>query len=445
VIASNKRFAFVSLFFSGLLVLARGIAPAQCTPPAQNILLVAVDAGARRDTIFFGRGPSATAGIDTALCERELPPMPPGGVYDLRFSNPPGRDGLQPPAGLGQGTVRDYRALGNPLQIDTFRVRFQPGIGGHPMTFSWSVTALTAICDSARLIDENAGIQYNVSMLAAPSLVVVNPAVSSLLLITYGIPQIPAAPVLVSPSNGATNQNTSLVLTWNPVPGATRYTVQVSAESLFVLPLVTDTAVTTTSRPVTGLLPATPWFWRVRAANGAGASAWSSVRNFTTAGPVTNLYAIVSGWNMIALPLEVTNGRRSVVYPSSSSLAFRFGSSGYVAEDSLHVGTGYWLKFPSAQSIGITGLALTLDTLDVQPGWNLIGTISFPVDTGSIQEIPPGLLSTSYYGFSGSYIPVATLQPGNSYWVKAVSAGKLVISAGPVAPGRRAPARKEGT
>jgi hypothetical protein len=436
VLPFPTRFAYVSLVLTALCFGAAGAAFGQCTPPSSSLLLIGVDAGGRRDTAFFGRGPTATAGVDTFLCERELPPLPPGGVYDLRFTNPPGRDGMQPPSGLGQGTVRDYRAQVSPAQIDTFRVRFQPGNGGYPMTFSWSITALAAACDSARLIDELAGIQYNVNMLAAPSLTVTNPAVSSLLLYVYRIPQLPTTPVLVSPPDGAMNQNTSLLLSWNSSPGATRYAVQLAADSLFGSPLVNDTSVTATSKAVNSLLPGSRYFWRVRAASGAGTSAWSAVSDFTTAGSVTNQYTVNGGWNMISLPLTVPDGRRSVVYPTASSSAFRFGGAGYVSEDSLHSGSGYWLKFPSTQSVGITGGVALSDTIDLQAGWNLIGTISVPVDSGSVVKIPTGLLSSVYYSFSGAYVPADTLQPGKSYWVKATTAGKLVFSAA-ASPARR--------
>ncbi len=522
----------MSLVLSGLPFPHQPAAFGQCSPPAQNFLLIAVDAGARRDTVFFGRGPSATTGVDTALCERELPPMPPAGVYDLRFANPPGRDTLQPPAGLGQGVLRDYRALVGPAQRDTLRVRLQPGSGGYPMTFSWSPASLTGVADSARLIDELGGVVLSVNMLSTSSAVLANPAVGSLLMILHGIPQIPAAPVLVSPPDGAAGQTVTPLLTWNAAAGATRYTVQVATDSLFAAPVVSDTAVATPSRAVSGLLPSATYFWRVRGAsgagngpwspvwrfttvmlpsapalvspangasgvvpgsflvwhavaqanayriqlaadslfasplindpsvpdtvrtaaglggstkyfwrvaarNGAGDSPWSAVRSFTTAGSITAPYAINAGWNMISLPLDVADARTTVVFPTATSPAFRFGVSGYAPEEILAEGVGYWLKFPAAQTVSITGRARALDTMHVVAGWNLIGTVSVPVDTGTVRKVPAGVLTSPYYEYSGSYTAVGTLQPGKSYWVKATSAGILVIAPPPPAPSVR--------
>lgn len=528
-----KRFAHVSLLLPLLLLVSPDTGLGQCTPPTRNFLLIATDAGARRDTIFFGHGPTATTGTDTGLCERELPPLPPSGVYDLRFANPPGHEGVQPPAGLGQGSVRDYRTQLGPAQSDTFRVRFQPGLGGFPVTFSWSPASMAAAYDSARLVDEVGGVLYSVSMLGVPSLTVTNPAVTSLLLITHGMLQIPAAPALLSPVNGAADQSVAPLLSWAATAGAARYAVQIGTDSLFAAPVFSDTAVLVPSRTVSGLPVGTTCYWRVRASNGAGTGpwspvwhfgtialpgvpqpvapaqgasgvsvgtkliwngalrassyhvqmatdslftspvlddeavtdtartlsslaastryfwrvagrngggqgSWSIVRNFTSAGPVSNPYAVNAGWNLISLPLAVANGRRTVVYPTAISSAFAFGSNGYVPEDSLHSGTGYWLKFPSVQNVSVTGLTVLRDTIPVQAGWNLVGTVSAAVDTGSVQQIPPGLLLTSFFGFSGSYLPVSVLQPGSSYWVKAGSAGSIVVSAPATVPARPA-------
>lgn len=431
-----RHAGYLLLLLAAALSSRTGNALGQCAPPARNVLLIAADAGGRKDTIFFGHDPAATRGVDTMLCERELPPMPPSGGYDLRFANPPGYENVQPPAGLGQGSLRDYRTQASRFQTDTLRVRFQPGAGGFPFTFTWSPASLAAICDSALLMDEFGGGLFSARMDAAPSLVVSNPAVTSLLLVVFGALEAPASPSLISPANDATNQSTSPTLLWNGAIGASRYAVQVSAESLFVTPVVNDSGVTLTTLPVSGLQPAATYFWRVRAGNGAGNSPWSATWKFVTTSVVTNGYGVQNGWNMISLPLTVQDNRTTAVYPTASTLAFFFGSSGYASAESLSYGTGYWLKFPAPQSVGITGTVRLLDTLDLRAGWNLVGTISTPVDTGAIQEIPAGLVLTSYFDFTGSYVAAGTLLPGRSYWVKAAMPGRLVFSSGVALRGR---------
>ncbi|HET9910568.1 MAG TPA: hypothetical protein VFQ13_01700 [Anaerolineales bacterium] len=84
--------------------------------------------------------------------------------------------------------------------------------------------------------------------------------------------RIPAAPTLASPANGATGIPSSPTLSWNPVPGADSYDIEV-----FGLPPAQRYAYVGTSITLTGFqAPYTKRFgWHVRARNPAGVSEWS--------------------------------------------------------------------------------------------------------------------------------------------------------------------------
>jgi hypothetical protein len=178
--------------FCAVLILASVLvqsANAQCTPPANRTWIIVTDNGAGRDTLWFGHDAAATYGLNTALCEIELPPAPPAGVFDLRWVNIDSHSGQDTPAGLGQGFTEDYRQQFDPLpstDIDTFRVKFQPGEGGFPFTFTWDVLGVTGICDSAILQDEFGGFLVKARMHVVNTVQVTNPAFSSLLLIRFG-------------------------------------------------------------------------------------------------------------------------------------------------------------------------------------------------------------------------------------------------------------------
>ncbi len=92
----------------------------------------------------------------------------------------------------------------------------------------------------------------------------------------------PSAPTLSSPVNGATNQPTTLVLSWNASSGATHYWLQVATDQAFSSIVVGDSTITGTSQQVNNLSPSTTYYWRVRALNGAGMSSWSAVWSFVT-------------------------------------------------------------------------------------------------------------------------------------------------------------------
>ena len=252
-----------------------------CTAPTKRTSLVVADAGSGKDTVYFGHHPSATHGRDTSLCEHELPPPPPGAIFDLRFVNPPGYEGQQPPSGFGQGFYHDYRQQVSPTQIDTHRVRFQPSSGGFPMTVSWEIPSLRAICDSAWLVDEFGGSIVNVRMHVLSSANITNPAINSLLLLKFGTVEIPSIPILQSPADGAVQQPSVLTLSWTSVNQALTYRVQIASDPLFTSIVLDDSAVTGNSRQVTLPVAGTTYYWRVLATNFAGSSGWSAQRSFS--------------------------------------------------------------------------------------------------------------------------------------------------------------------
>lgn len=92
----------------------------------------------------------------------------------------------------------------------------------------------------------------------------------------------PAAPTLSMPLDGAVNQPTTLTLNWNPSTSAETYRLQVSTRADFSTTVVDDSTMTTTSRQVGLLANSTVYYWRVRAKNIGGTSAYSEIRHFTT-------------------------------------------------------------------------------------------------------------------------------------------------------------------
>ena len=93
----------------------------------------------------------------------------------------------------------------------------------------------------------------------------------------------PIAPILISPENNATKVSVSPTLSWEAAAGANSYNVQVSTNPNFTSVIFDQSNITQTSVAVTNLINNTSYYWRVKAANAAGTSTWSPVRNFTTA------------------------------------------------------------------------------------------------------------------------------------------------------------------
>jgi hypothetical protein len=98
---------------------------------------------------------------------------------------------------------------------------------------------------------------------------------------------VPAAPIKVSPTSGATGLSTTPLLDWTDVPNATSYLVEVSTSSTFATIARSATVTTSQWTPSTALDYSTIYYWRVRAKNACGYSPWSAGRSFRTANCIT--------------------------------------------------------------------------------------------------------------------------------------------------------------
>ncbi len=92
----------------------------------------------------------------------------------------------------------------------------------------------------------------------------------------------PAAPVLLSPVNGAQGIATSTTLSWKGQTGVTNYGVYFGIGTTTPLSYIGGTDGKTTTYSISGLTPGTTYSWYVEAANKGGTTA-SALYSFTTA------------------------------------------------------------------------------------------------------------------------------------------------------------------
>ncbi len=241
---------------------------------------------------------------------------------------------------------------------------------------------------------------------------------------------VPPAPVLLAagPANGA------LRLKWeqSTVGNFNHYTIAVDTLANPVTVVGTVPAVADTELTVTGLVNGKVYHVRVRVVNDSSAvGPYSNELTGTPLPIVTQDVAVVSKWNIVSLPLRPPAPALHDVYPSAASSAFSFaGLSGYQSADTLHPGIGYWLKFPSAQSVTVSGFTIAAETVLIAQGWNMVGSLSQPLPVQSITSDPPGMTTGQFYGYIQGYVVSDTIQPGRGYWVKADQAGSLVFNSG---------------
>ena len=136
--------------------------------------------------------------------------------------------------------------------------------------------------------------------------------------------------------------------------------------------------------------------------------------------------AIIPGWNMVSVPVTAPDFHAATLFPTASSNAFSYAGS-YIVQSILDTGTGYWLKFPNADTIYIAGLPKFRCADTVRTGWNIIGSVAKPIAISSITSIPGGIITSQFFGYDGSYYTTDMIFPGRAYWVKVHQAGNLIL------------------
>ena len=95
----------------------------------------------------------------------------------------------------------------------------------------------------------------------------------------------PGNPVLRTPGNGELVAGNRVTLTWDVVPTAYSYRVQVAKDSSFSS-IIFDRRITTNNFQMTELIGNTTYYWRAQAYNTRGASFWTKADHFVAAMPV---------------------------------------------------------------------------------------------------------------------------------------------------------------
>jgi hypothetical protein len=236
-------------------------------------------------------------------------------------------------------------------------------------------------------------------------------------------------PTCLLPARGGTDLPTLLNLVWNrPSQTTYSYHLQVASDSTFTHCLVDDSLLTKLSQRIGVLEKGTQYYWHVSAKNILGESSYSETWSFTTSSDTTFILPFIQNWNLVSMPVHLKNNVKENIFPTAPSDAFAYVGQQYQMVDTLKNGCGYWLKFEKNDTIGIAGKLFDSDTIEVEPGWNMIGSVSTSISVNGILSEPSGMITSSFLGFTSSYNPVDSLKPGCGYWVKVEQAGKLILS-----------------
>ena len=183
-----------------------------------------------------------------------------------------------------------------------------------------------------------------------------------------------------------------------------------------------------------GVLAPGTYYWSVQSIDNTYAgSAFSDEQQLIVAAPAK--------WQMVSLSSSYADRRKSTLFPDAVSNAFAY-HAGYVVQDSLMSGEGYWLKFPaSVPPTAPSGAPLESLEVSLADGWNMIGGVDhdIPAPLG-------GIITSQCYAFNSGYSAAGSLEPGRGYWVKASTAGTILLGgSGALLPPVASPARNSIT
>jgi hypothetical protein len=156
-------------------------------------------------------------------------------------------------------------------------------------------------------------------------------------------------------------------------------------------------------------------------------SVWIAIFRDTIQAQQTSTFSVGEGWNLLSVPIQANNMFYKNLFPSSNSFAYTY-DGGYTRKDTLKVGQGFWLKFPSSQYISIRGIQKNEISIPLKSGWNLIGGLNGIIPVSSVQTEPPGILASSFYEYDNGYQVANNIVKGKGYWIKSNSDGFLQMS-----------------
>ncbi len=157
-------------------------------------------------------------------------------------------------------------------------------------------------------------------------------------------PAPPPVPVLVRPLNHAVGRPLTDTLQWNPSAGATAYNMQIALDSLFTAVVLSDTTLTLTQYTVGVFSPLTNWWWRVRAKNANGWSAFTTQWVFKTMGAATAPVLITPANNATNQPIAFTSNWHKATDQTSKPHPIHIITTGSGNEESVQTIANYWYE-----------------------------------------------------------------------------------------------------
>lgn len=134
-----------------------------------------------------------------------------------------------------------------------------------------------------------------------------------------------------------------------------------------------------------------------------------------------------TGWNLTAVPYKSASMEAGTLFPDSDADVFGYEGSGYVSEDTLQNGIGYWVHYPSDMNVTVSGTMLPDEFVYVSEGWNLLGVYDRDIPVSSVYTVPPGIITSDFFAYGSGYYQLTILTAGVGFWVRCSQSGILYL------------------
>ncbi len=171
---------------------------------------------------------------------------------------------------------------------------------------------------------------------------------------------------------------------------------------------------------------------------------WFNVGTPADTTPPVTYYniSLISGWNLISIPLEQDNwSLTSVLAPIEGKYNVVFvylggwkkSTSTRVPLTEMSREYGYWINMSEPATLTVSGTVPSVTTMNVIEGWNLMGFPSLTVQNLTIVLSP--INYTVVFEYRGGWkkststrVPLTDMSPGYGYWINATGAGSYDVN-----------------
>ena len=131
-------------------------------------------------------------------------------------------------------------------------------------------------------------------------------------------------------------------------------------------------------------------------------------------------------WNLVGAPVSAYDFTCPTAY--ENTLYSYHPVDGYVLQDTLISGIGYWYRFEEDGNCVYTGPPVFDLLITLHEGWNLISGISVPIDVDHIMDLDGLIIPGTIYGYDVGYENIETIDPGYGYWLRSYGDGNILLS-----------------